>query len=55
MFETCSVLQQNKIGIISASGWLFKMKFVILTLLVRHYQNFLQHLSVAYWFIVSNL
>jgi len=28
MPETCRVLQQNKIGIISASGWLFKKKSI---------------------------
>ena len=35
MSETCRVLQQNKIGIISASGWLFKKKiFTILSFLL---------------------
>jgi len=28
MPETCRVLQQNKIWIISASGWLYKKKFI---------------------------
>jgi len=28
MPETCSVLQQNKIGIISVSVWLFKKKSI---------------------------
>jgi hypothetical protein len=28
MPETCIVLKQNKIGIISASGWLFKKKSI---------------------------